>query len=118
MDIFIADTVLTWDALIMSNRLLSPAAFFIVLIILMFLTILTVGLSFVPGSGIGRIIIGESIAVVKAAFVVLFFMHALQSTAQTRTVIVVTIFWFVVVLMSLTFTDYFTRGAIPNMPGH
>ena len=102
----------------MSQRLLSPTVYFIVLVALMLLTVLTIGLSFIPSSGLTHILLGQSIAVVKASFVALFFMHALNSTAQTRAVIVVTVFWLVVVLMALTFSDYFTRGLIPNLPGH
>ena len=48
-----------------------------------------------------RIVAGQAIAVVKASLVVLFFMHALGSPAQTRAVIAVTIFWFVVVLSDI-----------------
>jgi cytochrome c oxidase subunit 4 len=102
----------------MSERLLSPAAYVIVLVVLMLLTILTVGLSFVPSSGILRVATGQGIAVIKASLVVLFFMHALRSAAQTRAVIVVTVFWLVVVMAALTFSDYLTRGLIPNLPGH
>jgi len=102
----------------MSDRLLSPVSYVIVLVILMLLTILTVGLSFVPSSGIMRIVAGQTIAAVKASLVVLFFMHALRSSAQTKAVILVTVFWFVFVLMALTFSDYFTRGMLPNLPGH
>lgn len=102
----------------MSERLLSPLGYVIVLVILMLLTILTVGLSFVPSSALMRVVAGQSVAVVKASLVVLFFMHALRSTAQTRAVIAVTIFWFVVVLSALTLSDYFTREMIPNLPGH
>ena len=102
----------------MPERLLSPAAYIAVLVVLMGLTILTVGLSFVPSSAVVRIVAGQSIAVAKAALVVLFFMHALGSPAQTRAVIIVTVFWLVVILLGLTFSDYFTRGLIPNLPGH
>jgi cytochrome c oxidase subunit 4 len=102
----------------MSDRLLTPAGYLIVLVVLMLLTILTVGLSFMPSSGMMRIIAGQAIAVVKASLVVLFFMHALRSAAQTKAVIAVTIFWFVAVLLALTFSDYLTRGLIPNLPGH
>jgi hypothetical protein len=45
-------------------------------------------------------------------------MHALRSRAQTKAVIVITIFWFVVVMLVLTFSDYTTRDLIPNMQGH
>jgi cytochrome c oxidase subunit 4 len=102
----------------MSERLLSPAAYILVLVVLMGLTLLTVGLSFVPSSPLVRIVAGQAIAVVKASLVVLFFMHALHSPAQTRAVIVVTVFWLVAVLLALTFSDYFTRGLIPNLLGH
>ena len=102
----------------MSERLLSPLFYVIVLVALMLLTILTVGLSFVPSTGLMRILAGQAIAVVKASLVALFFMHALHSAAQTRAVIVVTIFWLVAIFLALTFSDYLTRGLIPNMPGH
>jgi cytochrome c oxidase subunit IV len=102
----------------MSERLLTPVTYIIVLAILLLLTILTVYMSFLPGSGLMRIVTGQAIAVAKAALVVLFFMHALRSTVQTRAVIAVTIFWFVAVLMALTFSDYLTRGMLPNLPGH
>ncbi|MGA2257842.1 MAG: hypothetical protein ABSG53_24530 [Thermoguttaceae bacterium] len=58
------------------------------------------------------------VGVVKASLVVLFFMHALGSPAQTRAVIAVTLFWLVVLLFGLTFSDYYTRGLILNLPGH
>lgn len=102
----------------MSERLLSPVAYIAVLVVLMFLTILTVGLSFIPTSGFMRIAAGQAIAAVKASLVVLFFMHALRSAAQTRAVIAVTVFWLVVVMFALMFSDYLTRGLIPNLPGH
>jgi cytochrome c oxidase subunit IV len=102
----------------MSERLLSPTAYVLVLVILMALTLVTVGLSFVPSSGGMRVAAGQAIAVVKASLVVLFFMHALRSSAQTRAVIAVSVFWLVVVLLALTFSDYLARGLIPNLPGH
>jgi cytochrome c oxidase subunit 4 len=102
----------------MSERLLAPAGYIAVLVVLMGLTILTVGLSFVPSSPVMRVVSGQAIAVVKASLVVLFFMHALHSPAHTRAVIAVTVFWLVVVLSGLMFSDYFTRGLIPNLPGH
>ena len=102
----------------MSERLLTPAVFIGIFVILVVLTLLTVGLSFVPSSPLMRIIAGQGIAVVKASLVVLFFMHALRSHLQTRAVIAISVFWFVVVMMALTFSDYFTRGMIPNVPGH
>jgi cytochrome c oxidase subunit IV len=102
----------------MTDRILSPRNYLIVLAALLSLTVLTVALSFLPGSGVSHVLLGQSIAVVKASLVVLFFMHALRSSAQTRAVIVVTVFWFVVVLCALTLSDYSTREMLPDLPGH
>jgi cytochrome c oxidase subunit IV len=104
----------------MSERehLLSPVGYIIIDVLLILLTILTVGLSFVDASEAAHIVSGLAIAVVKASLVVLFFMHALRSPAQTRAVIAVAVFWLVVVLLALTLSDYLTRGMIPFLPGH
>ncbi len=101
----------------LSERLLSPAGYVTVLVILMLLTVLTVALSFVPSSGAMHILGGQLVAAAKASLVVLFFMHVLRSSAQTRAVITVTIFW-VCLLLGLTLIDYLTREMIPNLPGH
>jgi caa(3)-type oxidase subunit IV len=61
---------------------------------------------------------GQAIAVVKASLVVLFFMHAIHSPAQTRAVIAVTLFWLVAVFFILTLSDFTNRGLIPSVPGH
>jgi cytochrome c oxidase subunit IV len=102
----------------MSSRALSPITYIIIDAILVLFTILTVALSFVPGSAAAHMAYGLVIAVLKASLVVLFFMHVLQSPAQTRAVIVITVFWLVAVLGVLTFSDYLTRGILPNLPGH
>ena len=83
----------------MSERIISPATYISVLVVLLALTVLTVGLSFVPSSAVVRVVAGQSIAVVKAALVVLFFMHAIHSPIQTRAVIAVTLFWLLVILL-------------------
>jgi cytochrome c oxidase subunit IV len=102
----------------MSQRSISPATYIVVDLILVALTALTVGLSFLPRSAAAHIASGLVIAIVKASLAVLFFMHALMSPANTRAVIAITIFWLVVVFLGLTFSDYLTRGMIPDLPGH
>jgi len=102
----------------MFERGLSPITYIVVDLILVFLTILTVALSFVPETGLEHVAGGLVIGVLKASLVVLFFMHVLRSRAQTRAVIAVVVFWLVAVLLVLTFSDYATRGLIPNLPGH
>ena len=65
----------------MSERLLSPAAYIIVLVVLM-LSDHPDGRPVVRSQfGLMRIVAGQAIAVVKASLVVLFFMHALRSPA-------------------------------------
>jgi cytochrome c oxidase subunit 4 len=100
----------------MAERILSPATYIVVLVVLLVLTVLTVGASFMDLGGVGHIVVGMIIAVCKATLVVLFFMHALHSPRVTWMVIAGSVFW-VLLLLSLTLTDYFTRGLLPY-PGH
>jgi hypothetical protein len=44
-------------------------------------------------------------------------MHALHSPRVTWCVIVASIAW-LLILFSLTYTDYLTRGDLPQKPGH
>lgn len=101
----------------MAERVLSPATYGSVLAVLLLLTALTVGVSFLPLSGAGHIFCGVAIALVKASLVVLFFMHAIVSSRVNWVVIAAAIVW-IVVLFSLTLADYATRGMVPYTPGH
>ncbi len=97
---------------------ITPANTYIaVLVALLVLTVLTVCVSFIPLPPIGHVVAGLSIAALKATLVVLFFMHALHSPRITWCVIVASIGW-VLILFSLTYADYLTRGSLPQMPGH
>lgn len=100
------------------QHVLSVKTYVIVLAVLVALTVLTVGVSFIPLASVWHVVSGLTIAVFKGTLVVLFFMHAIESPRVTWVVIVITIFWLVVVLIVLTMSDYFTRGLIPVMPGH
>ena len=102
----------------MSTQVLSIRLYVIVLVALLVLTALTMGISLFPLSGRWHTVLGLSIAIVKAALVVLFFMHVVFSPRLTWMVIAVTIFWLVGVLGVLSLTDYLTRGLLPFMPGH
>ena len=57
------------------------------------------------------------VAVCKAVLVGLFFMHLLLSERVTWLVVCVAVMW-VGILFVLTLNDYWSRGAIPFMPGH
>lgn len=101
----------------MAERVHSPATYGTVFAVLAGLTLLTVGVSFIPLGGLGHMVCGLTIAVIKAALVVLFFMHVLGSPPLVRIVILVAV-GFMVALLSLSYSDYFTRDLIPFMPGH
>lgn len=96
---------------------LSVRTYSTVLVALLLLTVLTVGVSFIPLEAAWHETIGLLIAVVKASLVVLFFMHVIHSPKLTWLIVAVSIAW-LVILISLTFTDYLTRNQIPFMPGH
>jgi cytochrome c oxidase subunit 4 len=89
----------------------------LVCILLVLLTILTVGLSFWHVSPVWHFVMGLGIALCKASLVVLVFMHALVSQRLIWIVISICIFW-MGILFVLTLTDYFTRGMILIAPGH
>lgn len=84
---------------------------------LVVLTIVTVGVSFLPLDPSWHVVIGLAIAALKASLVVLFFMHLWFSTPLTWVVAVVTGCW-LSILVVLTLTDYLSRGLVPFMPGH
>jgi cytochrome c oxidase subunit 4 len=102
----------------MSARTHSPAGYVSVLVVLILLTILTIGISFIELSGFWHTILGITIGVCKAALVGLFFMHLIEGRVTTWIVVIVTAFWLIAVLMMLTFSDYATRQFIPFIPGH
>lgn len=96
----------------------SVRVYTLVLLALIALTLLTVGISFVPLSANWHVGLGLSIGGAKAVLVVIFFMHLFRSPKLIWAVVAVALFWLLIVLMLLTFCDYVTRGLIPGMPGH
>jgi cytochrome c oxidase subunit 4 len=59
--------------------------------------------------GIFNIVVALLIATIKGTLVVLFFMHLRYSTKLTMVTVVAAIF-FLLILFSLSMTDYLTRG--------
>jgi cytochrome c oxidase subunit 4 len=88
-----------------------------VLIALIVLTFVTVGISFIELSPGWHVTLGLLIAVVKASLVALFFMHLIHSPRLAWLSTFLALIW-LLLLFSLTFADYFSRGQIPYMPGH
>jgi cytochrome c oxidase subunit IV len=75
---------------------------------LMVLTAVTVGVAFI-NLGPLNFPVALSIAIVKATLVILFFMHVKYSSRLTK-LIIGTGFFFLLVLFTLTLTDYLSRG--------
>lgn len=100
----------------MTESFLTPRTYYWIFAILIVLTFLTVGVSFLHLEGAWHIGIGLIIAVCKATLVVLFFMHVLTSTRLTWVVILGGLFW-LAIMMFYTLEDYLTRGWLPY-PGH
>jgi cytochrome c oxidase subunit 4 len=101
----------------MPRREISVRAYIIVCVVLVLLTGATVGFSLAHVAPIWHLVVGLTIGLCKATLVVLFFMHVLISDRLTWIVIVVVCFW-LVILVTLTMTDYLTRGMAGPMPGH
>src|ERR1700733_8445148 len=59
--------------------------------------------------GIFNIVLALLIATIKGTLVVLFFMHLRYSTKLTMVTVIAAIF-FLIILFSLSMTDYLTRG--------
>lgn len=57
-------------------------------------------------------IIALTIAVTKATFVVLYFMHVRYSSRLVWVIVTSALFW-MAILFALTFADYWTRGWLP-----
>ena len=82
--------------------------------ILMVMTALTVFAAF-HHLGIFNFPVALGIAVTKATLVILFFMHAKYSSQLTK-LFVGMAFFFLIILFSLTLTDYLSRG-LHTFPG-
>ena len=92
----------------MSGHVSPKRVYYTIFGCLMVLTAVTVGVAFV-NLGALNFSVALSIAIVKATLVILFFMHVKYSSRLTK-LIVGTGFFFLLVLFTLTLTDYLSRG--------
>src|SRR5262249_7004557 len=92
----------------MNEHTISPRTYLAVYCLLIALTILTVGISFL-NLGAWHSAVGLTIAVCKGLLVALFFMHLLYSSKLTSIMAVASLFW-LGILLTLTLTDYLTRS--------
>ena len=98
----------------MSVHVVPKKIYFAVFILLLVLTGVTIRVAFVD-LGRGNTILALTIAVVKALFVILYFMHVRYSPQLTRLVVVGGFFW-LFILIAIAMSDYLSRGWLP-FPG-
>jgi cytochrome c oxidase subunit IV len=93
----------------MSEHIVSVKVYVMIFLVLMVGTALTVwaGLQDFPGQL--NVIIALTIAVTKATFVVLYFMHVRYSSRLVWLVFGSALFW-LAILFVLTLSDYWTRS--------
>ena len=91
----------------MSDHILPTRVYYTIFGILMLCTYLTVQIAFFD-LGIFNTIAALTIAVFKAALVVLFFMHVKYSSRLTWAVVIGSVLW-LGILLTLTLSDYTTR---------
>ncbi len=92
----------------MSVHVTPIRVYVMVFAILMVGTALTVWAAFL-NMGPFNDIVAMAIAVTKATFVVLYFMHVKHSTRLTKITVLAGFLW-LAILVGLTLSDYFTRG--------
>lgn len=103
----------------MSEHVVGVKTYILVFLALMILTGTTVGAAFVDLGALNPVI-ALTIAVVKGVLVVLFFMHVKYSSKMTK-VVVISGFFFLLILLALTMTDYISRpwastAGVSNVP--
>ena len=94
----------------------SLSTYLVVFAALMALLIVTVAVAFFVHAGDLNLIIALVIATIKAALVVLFFMHVKYASRLTKIFVVAAFLW-LAILFTLTVADYLTRGWLPVSRG-
>ncbi len=93
------------------EHVVSPGSYVAVFLALLVLTATTTAVAFVD-LGPWNTVVALVIAFIKAALVVLIFMHIRWSSRMMKLVIVGGLFW-LLILMGLTFSDFASRGWLP-----
>ena len=90
------------------HHIVSPAIYLTIVCILLVMTAVTVGASFVD-MGVFNPIVALAIAAFKMILVVLFFMHVKYSTRLTKLTVGAGIFS-CIILVGMSLSDYMTRA--------
>ena len=89
-------------------HVVKPGVYITIFLILLVLTALTTGMSFVD-LGVFNAVIALAIACLKASLVVLFFMHIHYSSRLLKMTVAAGLFTFLL-LITLTMSDYVSRA--------
>ena len=100
---------------VMSEHIVPVRIYVTIFMVLLVGTALTVIAAFIDFPGRLNTIVAMTIAVAKATFVVLYFMHVRYSSRLIWVIMASALFW-MGILFAFTFSDYLTRGWIP--PGY
>ena len=96
----------------MSEHIVYPRVYITIFLVLMVGTLLTVLAAFRDFPGPLNAIVALTLAVIKATFVVLYFMHVRYSGRLVWLVIAAALFW-LAIMFALTLSDYSTRSWLP-----
>ena len=97
----------------MSEHIVPVRIYVTIFLVLLVGTALTVLAAFQDFPWQLNTIVAMTIAITKATFVVLYFMHVRYSTRLVWVIVASALFW-LVIMFALTFSDYCTRGWIPS----
>ena len=95
----------------MSEHIVSVRVYITIFLVLLVGTALTVWAAFVDFPFGLNTIIAMTIAVTKATFVVLYFMHVRYSARLIWVIVGSALFW-MAILFAFTFADYLTRDTL------
>ena len=98
----------------MAGHISPKSTYYAIFGALMVLTGITVAVAFV-NLGAFNFPVAIGIAITKATLVILFFMHAKYSSKLTQLFVGMS-FFFLLILLTLTLTDYLSRG-LKTYPG-
>ncbi len=92
----------------MTHHIVPVRLYVLIFLALMVLTITTVAISFID-LGEWNFVVAMLIAICKASLVIWFFMHVNQASALTKLFVGAGFFW-MLILIALTLSDYLTRS--------
>lgn len=97
----------------MSEHIVPVRIYITIFMVLLVGTLLTVWAAFQDFPWQLNTIVAMTIAITKATFVVLYFMHVRYSARLVWVILAAALFW-MAIMFSLTFSDYWTRGWISS----